>query len=268
MLKNFKLITSVILVTASSFGAVAQTETYKDVILDGKPARLNVKTGEVLLVSGEKATVKKVKTITTKDVVKTPKKTVDNTINSSKSEIESNLITKASNKEKFDKAKAEMTADKTKSIVNSDTVLTSSKNQKETVSQIESKNKVAATREKATVMVYDVSSPSVSEDSNTNFHKVVKGETLYSLSKRYNTTLGALKEANNLETTLIKVGQNLRVRNFDSSSFVQGSDVWTVSKGDTLYSIAKRNNTTVDSIKSLNGLVSNLIKIGQKLQLK
>nr|WP_262501162.1 LysM peptidoglycan-binding domain-containing protein [Psychroserpens sp. Hel_I_66] len=41
-----------------------------------------------------------------------------------------------------------------------------------------------------------------------------------------------------------------------------------VSKGDTLYNIAKRNSTTVEAIKTLNGLVSNLIKVGQTLQLK
>jgi peptidoglycan endopeptidase LytF len=79
--------------------------------------------------------------------------------------------------------------------------------------------------------------------------------------------LGDLKKANNLETTLIKIDQKLRVRNFDSTYKEQNS-VWIVSKGDTLYSIAKRNHTTVTALKSLNSLVNNLIKIGQKLQLK
>ena len=242
MLKNFKLITSVILVTASSFGAVAQTETYKDVVLDGKPAKLNVKTGEVVLVGSKK--------LTSNDVNKT---TADG-----KSVIEANLIKNASNKAK---------SEEQTSNVNSDTVSMSSENQKEIVSTIKSDDEVAIAREKATAMVYEVSKPVTSEENNTDFHKVIKGETLYALSKRYGTTLNELKKANNLETTLIKIGQNLRVRNFDDSEFGHAS-VWIVSKGDTLYNIAKKNNTTVASIKSLNGLVSNLIKIGQKLQLK
>jgi LysM repeat protein len=103
--------------------------------------------------------------------------------------------------------------------------------------------------------------------TGSRLNLVKKGETLYAISKQYNTTLEALKKANNLETTLIKTGQNIRVSGFDSSDF-EYSSVWTVSKGDTLYNIAKRNNTTVGAIKSLNGLASNLIKIGQKLQLK
>jgi LysM repeat protein len=103
------------------------------------------------------------------------------------------------------------------------------------------------------------------ETITSDFHKVQKGETLYALSKRYGTTLGQLKSSNNLETTLIKEGQTLRVRNFENVE--SDSDVvWVVSKGDTLYNIAKRNNTTVDDIKDLNNLSSNLIKIGQKLQ--
>lgn len=40
----------------------------------------------------------------------------------------------------------------------------------------------------------------------------------------------------------------------------------TVKSGDTLYSIAKSNNTTVDSIKKLNNLTSNTIKVGQVLK--
>jgi len=39
----------------------------------------------------------------------------------------------------------------------------------------------------------------------------------------------------------------------------------TVTKGDTLYEIAKRNKTTVTAIKQANGLKSDLIRPGQKL---
>ena len=39
-----------------------------------------------------------------------------------------------------------------------------------------------------------------------------------------------------------------------------------VSKGDTLYSIAKKYNTTVDELKKLNNLTNNTLSIGQTLK--
>lgn len=45
-------------------------------------------------------------------------------------------------------------------------------------------------------------------------------------------------------------------------------DYYEVKKGDTLYSISKKFNTTVEKIKEINGLTSNILSIGQKLQIK
>lgn len=42
---------------------------------------------------------------------------------------------------------------------------------------------------------------------------------------------------------------------------------YTVQKGDTLFSIAKKHGTTVDQLKQLNGLTSNQIYVNQKLQI-
>ena len=43
---------------------------------------------------------------------------------------------------------------------------------------------------------------------------------------------------------------------------------YTVKKGDTLYSISKKFNTTVEILKEINGLKSNTLSIGQKLLTK
>jgi LysM repeat protein len=131
-----------------------------------------------------------------------------------------------------------------------------------------SENEPLKIKEEAIYKVYEVSKPVTNDDNITNFHKVLKGETLYILSQRYSTSLSVLKKANNLETTLIRVGQILRIKNFDTYSYGPISNNWTVSKGDTLYNIAHRNNTTVAYLKSLNGLTGNLIRIGQTLKLK
>jgi peptidoglycan endopeptidase LytF len=269
--------TTVLVVIASNFGAVAQTETQKDVVLDGKPAKLNVKTGEVKLVE--------LKTINGKQVMSDTTK--------AKTVIQANLITNAYQTKKGDSTKvirtnrpdtlsqyyqkilvteAELQASKSnvsKEFASSEYITKEEDVMDDVIIITSDTEKV----EKATTLVYDTSTTTdVSNSANytksaTNFHVVQKGETLYSLAKLYNTTLGQLKDANNLETTLIQAGQNLRVQNF-SSLDLSANAVWTVSKGDTLYSIAKRNNTSVALIKSLNGLQSNLILPGQRLQLK
>ena len=268
------------MVTASSFGAVAQTETYKDVILDGKPARLNVKTGEITHIDGTVAmslAAKKIKDSVkaSNTVIRKNSITFDSKLDSIKKVSEAKLTGTNTNSpdtlvDYYKNQKIIATKDSLKTL---DPVflVTSNTNIVTKVSSDASKmseSELLKIKEKSTSMVYEVSKPVIYDDNSVNYHTVLKGETLYALSKQYNTSLGALKKANNLETTLINIGQILRIKNFDDSSSEKNFDHWTVSKGDTLYSIAKRNNTTVASIKSLNGLVSNLIKIGQTLQIK
>lgn len=207
MLKSYKYILVVVLAIAIQFESVAQSSIYKDVLLDGKPAKLNTETGEVILVSKVDE-----KTAVTDSLVRP----------------QSTLTVKDSTKVK--------------------SLSTDAK------SDIQAK----------TSLVYEIGTPT-EQVAKTDFHTVKKGETLYGLSRRYGATLAELKQANNLETTLIKPGQILRVQNFEA---LKDRDTWLVTKGDTLYNIAKRNNTTVDELKRLNNLSSNLIKIGQVLRLK
>lgn len=99
-------------------------------------------------------------------------------------------------------------------------------------------------------------------------HIVEKDDTLYSLSKKYGLTVDKLKSLNGLTSNLIKVGQELRISNTSSSYKSPNQSVWIVSKGDTLYSIAKKNKLSVEELKSLNGLTDSLILVGQTLKLK
>ena len=54
-------------------------------------------------------------------------------------------------------------------------------------------------------------SESTTEQLKNGFHIVVKGESLYSISKKYNTTVQKLKSLNNLSDSKIKIGQKLKV---------------------------------------------------------
>lgn len=96
-------------------------------------------------------------------------------------------------------------------------------------------------------------------------HTVLKGETLYSISKTYGISIAQLKAVNNLSNNLINVNQTLKI-GYDSSREIK--NYWKVKKGDTLYAIARQTGLSVDVIKRINNLQNNIIKIDQVLLLK
>ena len=95
---------------------------------------------------------------------------------------------------------------------------------------------------------------------DTEIYQVKSGDTLYSIANRYGISLSELKAINNLDNDLLSIGQLLNV-----PSGLSLVNTYTVSSGDTLYSIAKKFNTSVSEIKEVNNLDSNLLSIGQKL---
>ena len=103
-----------------------------------------------------------------------------------------------------------------------------------------------------------------SEDESS-IYVVQRGDSLYSIAKKYNVSVDAIKSANNLQNNLISIGQKLVIPGFTEST---GSNItYVVQKGDSLYSIASKYNTTVENIKRLNNLKSNLLNIGQMLKI-
>ena len=95
-------------------------------------------------------------------------------------------------------------------------------------------------------------------------YTVQKGDSLYAIAAKYNTTVNALKEVNNLTSNILSVGQVLKIPTVEET---KGSITYTVQKGDSLYSIAREFNTTAQEIKSLNNLENNLLSIGQELKI-
>ena len=101
-----------------------------------------------------------------------------------------------------------------------------------------------------------------------NYYKVVSGDSLYSIARKYNTTVDEIKKLNNLATNNLKIGQILKIPTAQSDESETGDTIsYKVVSGDSLYSIARKYNTTVDEIKSLNNLTSNLLNIGQTLKI-
>ena len=113
-------------------------------------------------------------------------------------------------------------------------------------------------------------------------YKVEKGDTLYSISRKYQITVAELRTANNLsENDVIKVGQKLIIPDADigtaaalsstktaaSAAPAGKTTTVTVQKGDTLYGIARKNGMAVADLMALNNLDSSaVIKVGQKLK--
>ena len=103
-------------------------------------------------------------------------------------------------------------------------------------------------------------------DNTTSFYIVKKGDTLYSIANKYGVSVSDIMKVNNLNTTVLNVGQQLRIP-INSEDVSTNYLIYTVKVGDTLYSIAKKYNVSVDSIKQINNLSSNLLTIGQQLKI-
>jgi membrane-bound lytic murein transglycosylase D len=145
--------------------------------------------------------------------------------------------------------------------------------------------------------------PSSSSTSSARTHTVADGETLWSIARRYEVTVDAVREANEIEESgTIRPGQTLRIpraasppssttassTRTESGSSRSGTAAstartesgssrpasaarareHTVGEGETLWGIARRYETTVDSLRRANDLAEDeQIRPGQKLSI-
>ncbi|MCF8274598.1 MAG: LysM peptidoglycan-binding domain-containing protein [Flavobacteriaceae bacterium] len=125
--------------------------------------------------------------------------------------------------------------------------------------EIEEGNEIGSSSEKNSSKV---SGKEIQVKNNT--YTVEKGDTLYSISKKFNTTVSDLQEINGLTEHSISLGQELKIKEKE----VVESVTYTVEKGDTLYSISKKHNTTVQALQQLNHLNDTNVSVGQELLIK
>lgn len=116
-------------------------------------------------------------------------------------------------------------------------------------------------------------------------YTVSSGDTLYSIARRYNTTVDQIRTTNQLKTDMLMIGQKLRIPQLQAAGTTTTQPVeetvtpvqetpkpepetstYTVVAGDTLYGISTKFGTTVDQLKSLNHLTTNVLNIGQVLK--
>ena len=90
---------------------------------------------------------------------------------------------------------------------------------------------------------------------------VKPGDSLYKIAQQYDTSVDALMQYNNLNSTALQVGQVIKIPSSASTEEIR----YVVKSGDSLYKIAQQYNTSVDAIKRGNGLGNDALSIGQVL---
>lgn len=96
----------------------------------------------------------------------------------------------------------------------------------------------------------------------TNIYTVEKGDSLWNIAKKFNITVEKLKNANNLSNNLLSIGQKLIIPNQQQTTDYL---IYTVEKGDTLYSISKKYNLTPQDLINYNKLSTTILTPGQQI---
>ena len=94
-------------------------------------------------------------------------------------------------------------------------------------------------------------------------HQVEAGETLYALSRKYEVDVKSIKDANDASVNRLSIGQKVLIPLKEAAS-LEGN-IHIVRASETLYSISRMYNVTVDELREWNNLVENNIDIGQEL---
>ncbi|MEK5107023.1 N-acetylmuramoyl-L-alanine amidase [Cytobacillus sp. FSL K6-0129] len=112
------------------------------------------------------------------------------------------------------------------------------------------------------VKAFNLRKKETSKPSKGYRHTVVKGDTLWSLSQKYGTTVNNLKKLNpGINVDALQIGSKLNI--------TSGATYHTVKKGETVSELAKKYGSTIKQIKSWNDLDKNYtIYVGESLRVK
>lgn len=102
--------------------------------------------------------------------------------------------------------------------------------------------------------------------NENNMYLVQNGDTLWSISRKFGVSVDDIKRLNNLTSDILSIGMNLLIPTGTTAN--NNIIVYTVKRGDSLWALARAYNTTIDDIKRLNNLTSDVLSIGQELQIK
>lgn len=95
-------------------------------------------------------------------------------------------------------------------------------------------------------------------------YTVQRGDSLWKISRKYEVPVNDIISFNNLSSVNLQIGDELKIP-LTSQDNNTASKTYTVKTGDTLWSIAKNFDVSVNDLKAANNLTSNLLSVGQTL---
>ena len=125
-----------------------------------------------------------------------------------------------------------------------------------------------------------VADEEVKPSTETTFYTINKGDNISLIAKNNNVTVDDLKEWNNLDNNVVKVGEKLKIqktieviaevskKDTKKKDKYQEQKLYVVQKGDSLFSISQKHHTTVADIKKLNDIKDENLQPGMKLKIK
>ncbi len=119
--------------------------------------------------------------------------------------------------------------------------------------------------------ILKIPSSSGTNPNNMFMYTVKNGDNLYSIAKKYNTTVDEIKKLNYLTSNNLSIGQVLRIPEMytpESEMFMPYYINYTVQKGDTIYSIAQKYNININTLMKDNSLTSENLTIGSTLRIR
>ncbi|MFD2201881.1 LysM peptidoglycan-binding domain-containing protein [Shivajiella indica] len=102
-------------------------------------------------------------------------------------------------------------------------------------------------------------------DKTFIIHQVDQGETLFGISRRYQTAINDIIQNNEALQAGLKIGQRIRIPYISKAALPEGAKLHKVAPGETLFSISKLYGATVDDVKGWNNLQGNDLSVGQAL---
>ena len=97
-------------------------------------------------------------------------------------------------------------------------------------------------------------------------YTIKRGDNISQIAEKFGVSVNDLRNWNNISGNKIIAGNTLKIRKGNTGSDRNKESYHLVTRGESLYSIAKKYNTTIQKLKSLNNLSNSKIQVGQKLK--
>lgn len=104
--------------------------------------------------------------------------------------------------------------------------------------------------------------PNKGTETVDEIYIVKRGDSLWLIAQKYNISVNDLINANNLSGSTIQIGDELIIPRPNNNTQPL---TYIVQRGDSLWGIANKYNTTVQNLRNLNNLTNDTLTIGQTL---